>query len=67
MPLMLITLDVSQPDMSSLKVASPKNRRDMSVTFPTHHEFIGEPYVSDTSQLLNDLPQSPSMYERIAD
>ena len=66
MHLMVVTLDVSQSEMSPLKFPSQWNKFDMSVTFPTHYEFIGKPNVSDTSQLQNKLPQSPSMYSESA-
>ena len=43
--LVLATLDVFHPLMSSLKVFISSNNHDMSLTLPTHHEFIGQPYV----------------------
>ena len=39
-----VTWLVSHPDRSSLKVFLPWNNPAMSVTFPTHHEFMGQPY-----------------------
>ena len=52
--------------MSSLKVSLSLNKLVMSVTFPTHHVFIGHPYVVATVQLLF-LAQSWAMYSSTAD
>ena len=63
--LMSVALEVSQSQMFSLKVSIWLNNQDMSWTFPTHHEFIGHPYVCPISHS-SLLEQSWLTYARTA-
>jgi hypothetical protein len=62
---MLVTLDTSQLVIFSLKFFISWNKKDMSVTLDTHHEFIGQPYNPPALQV-GSLEQSCATYSSTA-